>query len=184
MADDSVKQETPATPEEKPTGPVSMIVPKFGGGVREILKDPVTGKIVAKPKRMVSTLEVTRLGRKFLDMQVPDTKTLGARSKKRIEKLFETMYDIATSVTPESDPKDKMAAVQAFKELSLRVYGKPTISDEEKDALERAGVRIVVVPAPVLMNPAIVPEHQQVEKPSKPSFIEAEYITNEPEEKK
>lgn len=184
MADDSVKQDIPATPEEKPTGPVSMIVPKFGGGVREILKDPVTGKIVAKPKRMVSTLEVTRLGRKFLDMQVPNDKKLGTRAKKRIEQLFETMYEIATSVDKDSDPKDKMAAVQAFKEITLRIYGKPTISDEEKDALERAGVKIVVIPAPVLMNPAVVPEHQQVEKPVKPSFIEAEYITNEPEEKK
>lgn len=183
MADDSeVKEETPAAPvEEKPTGPISMIVRAPNGGVREMLKDPETGKIVAKPKRMVTTLEITRLGRKFLDLQVPAGKDIKGKYKKRIEKMFDAMYEIATSEEAKNDPKFAMAAVQAFKELSLRVYGKPTISDEEKDALQRAGVRIVVIPAPALMNPQ-VHEEKREEKSKSPSFLLAEHVyTNEPE---
>lgn len=183
MADSEVK-ETPATPEEKPTGPVAIVVKNFNGkGYREILKDPVTGKIVPKPKRMVTTLEVTQLGRKFLDMPVPDIKGLSKRSKKRIEMMFEMMYDISTNELAKTDPKYAMAASQAFEKLTRRIYGKETISDEEKDALSRAGVKIVVIPAPAIMNPEIVPSHQLVERPKKPSFIEAEIVsTNEPKQ--
>lgn len=184
MADDSEVKETPATPEEKPTGPISLIVRKPGGGVREMLKDPITGKIVAKPKRMVSTLEVTRVTRNYLDMRVPDTKDGANKFKKRLEMLNDAMYRIATG-EDDSDPKKMMAAVQAYKELTMRAYGKPSVSDEDRGALERAGIKIVVIPAPLLMNPEVVPEHQENKKPAKPSFIDAEYITNPaPEENK
>lgn len=188
MADDSEVKETPATPkEEKPTGPISMIVRKPGGGVREMLKDPITGKIVAKPKRMVSTLEVTRLTRNYLDMRVADTKAGTNKFKKRLEMLNDHMYKIAVGES-EADAKKDMASVQAYKEITLRAYGKPSVSDEDRGALERAGIKIVVIPAPQLMHPEVVKEHQENEKPVKPSFINAEFIdaeiiSNEPENK-
>jgi hypothetical protein len=75
------------------------------------------------------------------------------------------------------DAKCAMASVQAFKELSLRAYGAPSKSEEEIEAMQTQGVKIVVLTPPEFMINKQITEEKPREKLT-PSFIEAEIVDN------
>ena len=166
MADSDDKKETTSLVVRNPSGE----------GVREVLKGP-DGRFVKKPRRQITTLEITRLGRKLMSMPVPEK--IDKRTANRFQKLFMTLYDIATNPLALTDAKFAGASVQAAKELMLRVGGKPAVSDEEIDAMQKqSGIRVIVLTAPELMYKNIIEEQKEV-KQLKPSFIDVEVITNE-----
>jgi hypothetical protein len=101
------------------------------------------------------------------------------RTRKEIVTVYDEMVnhmiDIARGKV-EGDPKDKAAAVMAFKELTLRVFGKPSTSEEDREAAtQSAGIRVVVIPSPELMVKDIIEEKPREQL--KPSFIDAEVVS-------
>lgn len=165
--------------EENKSEVTTLVVPNpKGTGVREILKG-ADGKFVKKPRRMITTLEITRMGRKLMNM--PTGEKVGKRDINRFQKLFLTLYEIATNENSKTDAKFAMASVQAAKELMLRVGGKPSSSDEEIEAFKQSGIKVILLSTPELMHPQLVEGETKKEK-LKPSFIDAEIVhTNEPE---
>lgn len=163
---------------EEQKSDVTAIVVTRKGKTEELLKGS-DGRFVKKPRRMVTTLEITRMGRRLMNMPVGEK--LGKKDMNRFDKIFMSLYDIATSENAKDDPKYAMASVQAAKELMLRVAGKPSASDEEIDAFKKNGIKFVMLPVPEMMNPQPIEEEEKVKK-LKPSFIDAEIVkTNEPE---
>ena len=167
MADDSAEK----------TEVTALALPNPNGkGMRKAYKGK-DGRFVSGPKRKVTTSEITRMGRKLMNMPVPEK--IDGKTANRFQKIFLTLYDIATNEEAKKDAKFAMAAVQAAKELMLRVAGKPSASDEEMDALKHSGIQIVMVPLPELMHPEPV-EEKKSRPVLKPSFIDAEIVsTNE-----
>jgi len=157
--------------KEKPTGPTQITVRNNDGSFRQVLKDKA-GKFVKKPRAMPETREVTRAMREFLNqkLEADDEGKLIKSSKNRIQQQLENIHRIAINTS--GDPKAMMAAIAAFEALHARAHGKVSPGDQELGALERAGVKIVVLTAPELPNSG---EIQPREKPT-PSFIEAEII--------
>jgi hypothetical protein len=159
--------------EEKPTGPVSVIV-KRHGGYKEFLIDPKTKKFVKKPKKLPSSLEITRALRNLGNEHIvgPDGKILKDTNWMAAAKH---MWRIAQG-TAEGDPKQHAAAVLAFKEIGLRTAGKYATSEEDKEVLKSQGVRIVVVTAPEGL-PLVEEQPKSVRKPA---FLEGEVISTNP----
>ena len=151
------------------------------------------GKFVRSPKTMPKTADVTRLMRNLLNAPVTGEKS----SESRFREMFDNMVLIAStsphqlvldklghpiemddgSYLTAMDAKCAMASVQAFKELCLRAYGAPSKSEEEIEAMQTQGVKIVVLTAPSEMVNKQITEEKP--KPAlKPSFIDAEIIEN------
>ena len=163
--------------EIKPTGPVPVLMKTRHGTYVERLRDE-KGRIVKNPKRIPDAREVTSFMRTFLNSRVANADgKITSGSKKRVEKMFNRIWEIATDPNP--DPKSKMAAVKAFEAITLRAYGRPSISDEDKDALQRSGVRIVVINAPE----GLPLTEERPKEPRKPDFLEGEVVyTNPPKD--
>jgi hypothetical protein len=107
-------------------------------------------------------------------------------SKTKYEMMCENIISIARRVptvlpngdTIEREAKEDMAAVQAFKVYTERGLGQPPKSDEEIEALQTHGVKIVVIQPPAeMMNKNVV---EDAPRPTlKPAFIEGEFVTDE-----
>jgi hypothetical protein len=69
-----------------------------------------------------------------------------------------------------TDPKYAMAAVKAFDALGLRFYGKPDVSDDEKEANTSHGVKIVLITKPELMHNDPIEFEGQLREPTVPNF--------------
>jgi hypothetical protein len=173
MADDStIKPESPVG--SNPPGTSIVMVKGNNGSYHPRIKDDKTGHFVKTPKPLPSAIEVTRTMRKFL------AKVETGQTESRITRILENMTDIAMNdqvdiKTGQRDAKAMMAAVKAFEALWLRAYGKPALSDDEKEALKHSGVKIVIVQPPTLMNPNVLEESTE-EKKTQPSFVDAEVI--------
>ncbi len=153
------------------------------------------GKFVKQKTSMPSTGDVTKLMRNFLNSaQAGLDGKLRKGDKIRMRRMLDNIFQIA-SMSSEAPLLDKlgrpvlkadgspylvvdaklaMASVQAFKELMLRAYGKPSVSDEEIDALKTQGVKVVIVAPPELVNREVIEEKPQ--ERLTPSFIDAEII--------
>lgn len=170
--------ESPIQPE-KPAAPTAITKVDKLGRIRSFTQG-ADGKFQKLPRRKVDVTQVNELARKFLATTVPNSDgKIDKKSKKRLEQQLQRMYEISTNDS--ADPKAMMAAVKAFEVLWLRAYGKPSMSPEDSAALQRAGVNIVIVPAPVLMHPEPVDETPR--KALTPSFIEGEFTTTDSTQK-
>jgi hypothetical protein len=166
MADSETKIE-PVVEVAKVT---SITVRNRDGSFRTMNKDE-KGHFIKKARPLPSALEVTRTMRKFLE------KTPAGQTESRILRITENIADIADcrELDPKTglrDPKMAMASVKAFEALWLRAYGKPSLSDDEKDALKHSGVKIVIVEAPTCLPAAEEPKEEK----KQPSFAEAEVV--------
>lgn len=159
--------------------PVAIILKNIDGGVRTALRGS-GGKFVKKPRAMPSAQEVTRTFRNMANelTESTDQKTGKISRKSNAARAFDYMLR-ASRGQVDDDPKKIMAAVSAFKEWTLRAYGKPSVSDEEKEALKYAGIKTVVINMPDLINPDVVTEVPAI--PTRPSFIEAEIVETKKE---
>lgn len=153
--------------------PVAIMVRNPDGGVRQALRGK-GGKFVRLPKSMPSAQEVTRTFRNMANELVESTDNKGKVIRKsKAAMAFDYMMRMSQGLVTD-DPKMQMAAVAAFKEWTLRAYGKPSVSDEEKEALKYAGIKTVIITVPDLINPDVITEIPEI--PSKPSFIDAEIV--------
>lgn len=179
---DSAQPETPAEVQpEKPAEPVAIVktLRTKDGGVRTALVN-AQGKFVKQPKKMPEGRELQRVMRNFgLDkLEVGSDGHLTKSSKSLVLNMTENMARIASYSG--NDGKAMAAAVSAYKEIMERMWGKNSPSDQELGALERAGVRVVVLTAPELMHPEPLTEEQlRPAAPVRPSFAEAPFIEGE-----
>jgi hypothetical protein len=160
----------------KPVESMAIVVRNPDGSTR-VAKRGSDGKFV-RTRKMPSSLDYTRRARKLLDRPIEE------RTRKEIVTVYDEMVnhmiDIARGKV-EGDPKDKAAAVMAFKELTLRVFGKPSTSEEDREAATQgAGIRVVVIPSPELMVKDIIEEKPREQL--KPSFIDAEVVSTNSKE--
>jgi hypothetical protein len=191
MSEDSEKQ-TEGKPEKTPAPSEQMILHHESHTPVKVFRNE-KGKFVRSPKTMPKTADVTRLMRNLLNAPVTGEKS----SESRFREMFDNIVLIA-STSPHQPVLDKlghpirladgsyltvmdakcaMASVQAFKELSLRAYGAPSKSEEEIEAMQTQGVKIVVLTPPEFMINKQITEEKPREKLT-PSFIEAEIVDN------
>lgn len=196
MADSVEAEYIQEKPEEKKTPATSeeiVLHHKTGAPIKIVRGEG--GKFKKQQKSMPKTQDVTRLLRNLMLQPAAPNGKLGKESRSRIRAIFDNIYDIAV-MSPEQPVLDKfgnlvldkdgnivtvkdakiaMAAVQAFKELGARIYGAPSKSEEELDAMKKDGVKIVVIAPPEMMNRDVVEEkpREQLE----PKFIEGEFST-------
>lgn len=180
MADSEEKSvETQPELKAEPTAIVKTVRGRYDN-VRSMLVDSASGRFMKQPKRMPETREVTRQLRNFLNnkAEVGGDGRLTKSSKSLLSNIFENIASIALNQS--SDPKAMMAAVAAAEWLMLRGHGKPSPGDAELGALEKAGVRVVVITSPDLMHKETLSEEErQAEKPVKPSFADIPFIEGE-----
>jgi hypothetical protein len=162
---EEIKTETQADDQNPPETKAIVLRNQFGA-VREQLRGP-GGTFVKKPKPLIPTLEFTRAERKALMKAAKD----GGMTE--YMKCFMNMVRIAQY--DGDDAKAMMAAVKAFEALSLRALGKPAPSEQELNKLQVQPFKIVYIPIPEIMNPA-VQEYKPVEEKTQPSFADAEVI--------
>jgi hypothetical protein len=180
---DSVEEQKPTEPqqEEKPVEAlVTSKTMRTAKGFRTMQIDPKTHKFVKQPKKMPETREVTRLWREALNkkIQADANGNLTKSSKTRLEQIFERMVAIATNDS--ADPKWGQNAIAAAEFIMTRAHGKAAPGDAELGALERAGVRVVVLTDPSLSHPEVEAYEDRLHsKPEKPSFADAPFIEGE-----
>lgn len=156
-----------------PAGSTEIVVRNADGKTFSTRLKDEKGKFIRKRKPMPEANELTRLMRTLLNQAEADADgRLTHASRTRVRRMFDNMVAIATN--EDKDPKALMAAVKAFEVLMARAYGKVQPSDQELGALERAGVKIVVVQPPELNHPMVT--DQEKKKPEQPSFADAEVI--------
>lgn len=161
-----------------PSGVTALVVRNPDGVTTSVRLKNEKGQFVKKPRPLPDAREVTRLMRTLLnqaegvyDPETKRTKVLQGE-KSRFRKMFDNMVRIASN--DGDDPKAMMAAVKAFEVLALRALGKPSVSDEEMEALKVSGVKVILVQPPQLMHDEFKEDHKE------PQFIQAEVV----EEKK
>ena len=152
-----------------PPGVTSLVVRNVDGTFRESLKN-AKGHFVKKVKPLPSAHEMVRKLRKRLEQNIT-----GGDQQKLME-IFDFQISIANG-TCGCDPKAQMAAVKAFEAIWLRAYGKPSLSDDEKEALKHDGVRIVIVEAPQCLPAA----EEAKEEKKQPSFADVLNVTTNPQ---
>jgi hypothetical protein len=167
--------------ETKPQGPTAIIVRGPHGELREALKGR-DGKFVRKERKLATKKDIQDVTREFLTTKLekdPNGK-MTKRSKTRLHETLEAMHKLSTN----DNPVVAAAAVKAAEFLWLYAFGKPSMSDKDRSAMELAGVKYVIVEAPELMHPEVIQEQPKpVLKPSfseKPQIIEPEYIMENP----
>lgn len=168
--------------ENKPQGPTAIIVRGPHGTLVERLKGP-DGKFVKKERKLATKKDIQDVTREFLNDKFkkgPDGKMM-KRDKTRLHETLEAMHKLTLS----DNPVVAAAAVKAAEFLWVYAYGKPSMSDQDRSALELSGVKFVILERPELMHPEIVEEKPKpVLKPSfadQPQIIEPEYILENPQ---
>lgn len=179
MADDKVDLTKPLNP---PDGTTAIVVKnRFGGGTSVRLKNE-KGQFVRKARPMPDGREIKRIGRlELLKLEAgPDGKiTKGA--KKKFQRIFDNMYDIATNPLAKEDAKYAAASKQAADWIMLNFIGKPSETDEDKEDNKLAGIKFVLIQQPELMHSESVAIEDRFKTPEKPRFAEVTSIeTNEP----
>jgi hypothetical protein len=185
--------------KEKDLGGYSEIALRNHDNSFRIQRKDASGKFIRSKKTYaVETKDITRMMRQMLMVPVKDKDgRITKESKSLFVKGFENLADIMTadSRVPvldkfgkpilidgkpllTRDSKMAMASIKAYQALMERGFGKVQPGDEEMDALRIAGVKIVVVSSPELMNPEVVKEKPKELGTNRPSFIEAEIVEN------
>lgn len=161
--------------EEKPQGPTEIVLRNHNGTFRTQRRGD-GGKFVKGQPKMIPTQQVTAMLRKWAHIKYSPTGKLTKESKSRYEEMVESLRKIVMGES-DMDPKSQMAAVSAFTALDLRLHGKHSVSDEDREALKTHGIKVVIV-----QTPTSVPEVQDRPKaPTKPSWLEGEIIEGDPD---
>jgi hypothetical protein len=177
MSDSPLDLTQPFIPEE---GTELVAVPNKDGSTRIALRAKEGGRFVKRQPAMPDGKEVTRAMRKALAKLEADPTTgrLTKNSRNAVMRMMENMVRIATNTS--EDAKAMSAAVQAYKEVMARAYGVPGKTDEDREDLKTAGVKIVLIPSPELMHDKTIEIGERLKQPTQPKFIEGEVIsTNE-----
>lgn len=168
--------------ESKPQGPTAIIVRGPHGELREALKG-ANGQFVKKERPLATKKDIQDVTRNFLTSKLrkgPDGK-MEKKSETRLYEVLEAMHKLATN----DNPDVAAAAVKAAEFLWVYAYGKPSMSDKDRSAMELAGVKYVILERPELMHPEVQEEKPKpVLKPSfaeQPQIIEPEYIMENPQ---
>lgn len=167
---DSVDPHKPEQPAES----TELVVRNADGKTFSTRIKGKDGKFMRKGKGMPSSQQMTKLGRKILTKRI----TL---EDGNITTVFEHMTWWMTEIargTAGNDPKEHMAAVQAYKVVLERLVGKIPPSDEELEALQTGGVKVLIIQPPQLMNNDLKKDSEE------PKFIPAEIVEENKEEKK
>src|SRR5271157_2313134 len=182
MAADS-EMKTEEKPGEIPAKPSEEIIVR--GNVTVKIMRGEGGKFKRQPKAMPSSKEFTRLTRNYmLSMEVGKDGKISKGSKSKYEQMCENIICIARRIptvlpngdTIKRDAKEDMAAVQAYKVITDRGLGQLPKSEEEIEAMQTQGVKMVIVLPPEMVNKEVIEE-----KPREklvPSFIEGEFVEN------
>jgi len=177
-------QGTPETPEKRKE-PTAIVV-RNGSTFTTRLKDEHGRFISRKKNKFTDAKELKKAMHKVFTSAEADVHgNLIKGGKAKWQKVLEALIDTASYVGDEvaledgttkvvKDPKLAMAQVQAAKLLIQQFIGKEPVAPEEIDAMKTAGIKVVVVQAPELMNKESQPERK--EHPTVPSFLEAEVI--------
>jgi hypothetical protein len=178
---DSEQNKPAAEAESKPnTAEFNQIVKVDSlGRIRKFTQGP-DGKFQKKPRRKADVAAASEMFLNFLKSKElgPDGK-LDKKTKVWLERIIRRQAEIATNDDP--DPKAMSASTKAAEFLIQYGIGKAPSHPTELAALQKAGVHIVIVPAPQLMHPEPIEETPRAEL--KPSFIEGEFTTNDPTQK-
>ena len=156
-----------AADEKKPTTSTALIR-NVDGSFREVTKDS-KGKFIKKVNRN--------------EVNEDQQRSLGKRFMKEGNKwitVYKNLYRIATKDAGDSKEaaKDAMASVKAAELLRLLLYGKVSMSEADKESLQENPIRTVVLTLPNIPEGK---DHTKIEKPTQPSWIDAEVVnTNEP----
>ena len=156
-----------AVTENKPTTSTALIR-NVDGSFREVTKDS-KGKFIKKVNRN--------------EVNEDQQRSLGKRFMKEGNKwitVYKNLYRIATKETqdPKEAAKDAMASVKAAELLRLLLYGKVSMSEADKESLQENPIKTVVITLPNIPQGK---DHTKIEKPTQPSWIDAEIVsTNEP----
>lgn len=164
MEENKTTEEVPvASPEAaKPVTTVALVRNR-DGGFREVAKDS-KGKFIKKVNRNeVNEDQQRSLGKRFMKT---GEKWLG---------VYKNLYRIATKEDEgENAPKSDMAAVKAAELLRLLLYGKVSMSEADKEALQENPIRTVIITNP---NVPMGKDHTTIEKPTQPSWVDAEVVS-------
>lgn len=173
MADSEVpKQET------APSESTAVVKIDSLGRVSKFIKGK-DGKFQKQPRKHV---DAALAGRQFLDFlkskEVGSDGKIDKKTKTWLHRIIQRQAQIAVNEDP--DPKAMSAATKAAEFLTQYGIGKPRMNPDDSEALRKAGVSIVIVPAPELMHPEPVEENSR-KKPTVPEFVDAEVVsTNDP----
>jgi hypothetical protein len=172
MGEDSVKdQAQPVTPAES-TALVPQPEQKYRKGRWGNLK-PIDekGRFIKTRKRIPSGLEMTRRLRKGCERIIE----FDGRKMTALEAVQEWLL-LASRGALEADPKMVAAVATAYTAVGRRALGKESVIDEDREAEQFTGIKYVIIPQIDLMNKEVVEEKPK--EVLKPSFIDAEIITN------
>jgi hypothetical protein len=167
--------------QPSPDGTTAIVVRTPSGKEKILLKDK-GGRFARKKRPMPDGREIKRQGRKILMGYEagPDGK-MTRGSKAHFERTVETAIMWANYRPPQGekpDPKMVAASKQWADWLWLNFVGKPSETDEDKEDNKLAGVKFVVIQQPELMHKEVL-RIEDRKQPDKPTFIDAEIITNE-----
>jgi hypothetical protein len=151
----------------KPSESTEIVVRNSGGkSFSTRIKGP-DGKFQKKERPMPSGREFKRIGRKIF------LKAAAEGNVTKYQLAVETLIGYASY--DGTDAKLRGVAVQAFKVLTKQLGLEATATDEELEAMQVSGVKIVLVqPDSIVM--AREPKNTETQKPDKPAFLEAEIV--------
>ena len=180
MANDPVDLTKPLNP---PEGTTAIVVKnRFGGGSSVRLKNE-KGQFVRKARPMPDGREIKRIGRlELMKLEAdPVTGKITKGAKKKFQRIFDNMYDIATNPLAKTDAKYAAASKQAADWIMLNFIGKPSETDEDKEDNKLAGVKFVLIQQPELMHKESFPiEEDPFKTPEKPRFAEVVSVETNP----
>lgn len=175
MSDSEEKPvEAPQPEKVEESNATAKIVRTNTGGFRTALVNN-KGQFVKQPKKMADTREVTRalrdIGNRKLTANWDGTLTKSSRTL-----IEDTAYNLLRIASYKgNDSKMAQVAVAAWEAFMTRAHGKAAPGDAELGALERAGVKIVVLTAPDLPSEGELQPREQL----KPNFTEVPFIEGE-----
>jgi hypothetical protein len=149
--------EPPATAPIEPTRPVNKGNVQALIDYRKKVESGEVFRVLPGQRRFRNSADVIRV---FLESRKKGA--LDENGQNRLARMVAKMYEVATSDSPRN--------IEAFKALMERAYGRPSMAEEDRDAVSRGGVQIVYVAAP-----EVAEGEQRKALPSKPEFLEAEF---------
>ena len=136
-----------------------------GKGNERTIARAANGKFAKKHRAAVE--KSIRSTIDFLEAKAP------GETKSRADAMRDHLYDCILKASPE-DLVGMTKAIEAFEKMAYGSKAKDRITEEAKDY----GVRVIVVPMPVLSNPTI--DNPQISTPVRPSFADAEVVYTNP----
>jgi hypothetical protein len=158
------------TQQEQPKTRADLVRNSISIGKREVTRDIASGRFAKSAKKREQDLVKSERSQDRLRDLLSKPRQ-GKKKPLEIELAEKLADNILTSTN-----EDLSGAAKAYEILQTRAWGRPAPSEQEKDALTRAGVRVVVLQAPDL--PVVVEEER---KPLlKPLWAKAEVVSENP----